>query len=40
MMDVNKELLHYQHTYNHYRPHDFLDLKTPMEYYYQIIEAA
>ena len=37
---VNKELLHYLHTYNYYRPHDSLDLKTPIEYYHQISEAT
>jgi transposase InsO family protein len=33
-------LLHYQHTYNLYRLHDYLDLKIPIEYYHQITEAA
>lgn len=37
---LNRELENYQWTYNHYRPHDSLDLMTPMAYYQQLTEAA
>ena len=37
---LNRELRHYQWTYNHYRPHDSLDLMTPMAYYQQLMKAA
>ena len=37
---VNRELSNYQWTYNHYRPHDALDLMTPMAYYQQLTKAA
>ncbi|WP_424948124.1 hypothetical protein [Candidatus Spongiihabitans sp.] len=35
MTAINPELVHYQWTYNHCRPHDSLDLMTPMAYYRQ-----
>ena len=37
---INRELSHYQWTYNHYRPHDSLELMTPMAYYQKLTEAA
>lgn len=37
---VNRELSHYQWTYNHNRPHDSLELMTPMAYYQKLTEAA
>ncbi len=37
---LNIELEKYQWCYNHYRPHDSLDLMTPMAYYQHIREAA
>ncbi|WP_424947392.1 hypothetical protein [Candidatus Spongiihabitans sp.] len=33
MTAINQELVHYQWTYNHYRPHESLDLMMPMAYY-------
>lgn len=37
---VNQELAKYQWCYNYYRPHDSLNLMTPMAYYEQITMAA
>ena len=37
---VNKEIEVYQQYYNHYRPHDGIDLETPMSYYQQLMQAA
>ncbi len=37
---VNRELSNYQWTYNHYRPHDALDLMTPMAYYQKLTEVV
>ena len=37
---INQELVDYQWTYNHYRPHDSLDLMTPMAHYRQLTLAT
>lgn len=37
---INQALAHFQHHYNHYRPHDGIDLETPMDYYQQLKQAA
>ena len=37
---INRELVAYQRHYNHYRPHDGIDLETPMAYYEQLAQAA
>lgn len=37
---VNQALVHYQWIYNHYRPHDSLDLMAPMAYSQQFVKAA
>ena len=37
---VNEDLAKFQQHYNHYRPHDGLDLDTPMEYYTRLAQAA
>ncbi|WP_424945975.1 hypothetical protein [Candidatus Spongiihabitans sp.] len=40
MTAINQELVHYQWTYNHYRPHDSLNLMMPMAYYQQLTLAT
>ncbi len=37
---LNQQLIRYQWTYNHYRPHDSLNLMTPMAYYQQLTLAT
>ncbi|WP_423907429.1 hypothetical protein [Candidatus Spongiihabitans sp.] len=37
---INQERVHYPWPYNHYRPHDSLDLMTPMAYYRQLALAT
>ena len=37
---INQALAEFQHDYNHYRPHDGIDLETPMAYYQRLKQAA